>query len=198
MGSMDSESIRDAVRRIYSKAARRPKRSHPFPVGRRFAKSVGYPSELLKTIPKLSTESFSGVSNVSLFSDIHDGLTVLDLGCGTGLDAIVASRRAGPLGRVVGIDFSSDMVFKARRSVAEMDVENLELVVASGERLPFETGAFDLALVNGIFNLNPFRDHLFRELARVVKVGGKVWSAEIILKERLLDAHRRSEAAWFA
>ena len=82
--------------------------------------------------------------------------------------------------------------------MAETDAENLKFVVASGEGLPLETGAFDLALVNGIFNLNPWRDHLFRELARVVKVGGKVWSAEIILKDRLSDAHRLSEAAWFA
>ncbi len=192
-------ATREAVRDAYSKAARRPKGSHPFPVGRRFAKSVGYPTEVLKTIPKLSVESFSGVSNVSLFSVIPpEGATVLDLGCGAGLDAIVVSRRIGPQGRVVAVDFSSDMVLKARRAVNESSAETIDLIVSGGERLPLETGSVDLAIVNGIFNLNPERTQLFSELARVIKIGGTVWSAEIILKDPLPDAHRRSEAAWFA
>jgi len=198
MNTMDVEATRQAVRRAYSDAARRPKASHPFPVGRRFATSVGYPSELLRTIPTLSIESFSGVSNVSVFSEIHESMTVLDLGCGAGLDAIVASRRVGPVGRVVGVDFSADMVFKARRAIVETDAECLEFVIANGERLPLETGSFDLALVNGIFNLNPLRDQLFLELARVVRKGGRVWSAEIIVNENLCDSHRGNEAAWFA
>ncbi len=195
---MDPEKTRTAVREAYSKAARKPRGSHPFPVGKRFAKSVGYPAALLKTIPRLSFESFSGVSNVSLFSEIGDAMTVLDLGCGAGLDAIVASRRVGAGGRVVGVDFSPDMVLKARRAVDEDGADNLEVVVAGGECLPLHTGSIDLVLVNGIFNLNPWREQIFRELARVVKTGGTVWSAEIILRAPLPEAHRRSEAAWFA
>ena len=194
----DGEATRTAVRDAYSKAARRPKGSHPFPVGRRFAKSVGYPPALLKTIPKLSIESFTGVSSISVLADICEAATVLDLGCGAGLDAIVASRRVGPHGRVVGVDFSPEMAFKARRAVVDAGSENLDVVVSGGEYLPLESESIDLVLVNGIFNLNPRRDYLFRELARVVRTGGTVWSAEIILKARLPDAHRRSEAAWFA
>jgi ubiquinone/menaquinone biosynthesis C-methylase UbiE len=159
---------------------------------------VGYPSALLKTIPKQSIESFTGVSNVSLFSEIGDGMTVLDLGCGAGLDAVVASQRAGPTGRVVGVDFSPDMVAKARGAVLETGASNIEIVMSRGEHLALAADSFDLAIVNGIFNLNPFRTQLFHELARVVKPGGSVWSAEIILNETLPDAHTRSEAAWFA
>ena len=195
---MNVKIRQDAVRGAYSNVARRPKGSHPFPVGRRFAQSVGYPPALLKTIPALSIESFSGVSNVSVFSEIGVGLTVLDLGCGAGLDAIVASRRVGPEGRTIGVDFSTDMIFKARRAVAETAIENLELIVAGGGRLPIATDSVDLALVNGIFNLNPLRAHLFRELARVMRIGGTVWSAEIVLNGPLPEVHKRSEAAWFA
>ena len=194
----DAQATRTTVRDAYSRAARQPKGSLPFPVGRRFAKSVGYPTGLLKTIPKLSVESFTGVSNVSLLSDIRETTTVLDLGCGAGLDAIVASRRVGPQGRVVGVDFSTDMVLKARRAVSESGADNIELVVSGGERLPLDTDCIDQAIVNGIFNLNPQRRELFSELARVVKTGGTVWSAEIVLIKTLPDAHRRSEAAWFA
>jgi len=197
-GEMDVKAKRTGVRDVYSKTARSPKGSHPFPVGRRFAKSVGYPPALLNAIPQLSVESFSGVSNVSVFAPIEGGATVLDLGCGAGLDAIIASRRVGFEGLVVGVDFSSDMIFKARRAVAVTKAENLELMVASGERLPLETDSIDLTLVNGIFNLNPLRAQLFRELARVMRTGGTVWSAEIILNEPLPEALRTSEAAWFA
>jgi len=198
MGSMGSNSTRDRVRLAYSEAAREPGGSHPFPVGRRFAKSVGYPVALLKTIPQISIESFTGVSNVSVFAEIGVGMTVLDLGCGAGLDAIVASRRVGARGRVIGVDFSTDMVIKARCAADESGADNLEFTIAAGESLPIETGSVDLVLVNGIFNLNPHRNSLFREIARVVRPGGKVWSAEIVLEAALPDAHRRSEAAWFA
>lgn len=198
IGPMKSKSTRDGVRAAYSQAARTPRGSHPFPVGRRFARSVGYPSDILKTVPKRSIQSFTGVSNVSVFAEICDGMTVLDLGCGAGLDAIVASRRVGPRGQVVGVDFSHDMVFKARQAVVGTGIDNFGAVVAEGEELPLVSGSIDVALVNGIFNLNPYRDQIFGELARVVKVGGTVWSAEIILKGPLPDAHRRSEAAWFA
>ena len=195
---MDSKATRDAVREAYSNAARKPRGSHPFPVGRRFAKSVGYPSALLKGIPKRSLESFTGVSNVSIFSEIGEGTTVLDLGCGAGLDAVVAARRVGPQGRVVGVDFSPDMATQTGRTAAEIGAGNLDVVVAGGEDLPLDTASIDGVIVNGIFNLNPFRDRLFRELARVVKMGGTVWAAEIILKEPLSEAHREGESAWFA
>jgi len=105
----DDDSIRRAVREAYSGAARKPNGEHPFPVGRRFATSVGYPAALIRTLPKMAVEAFSGVSNLAVASDITAGETVLDLGCGSGLDALVASRRVGADGWVIGVDFSHAM-----------------------------------------------------------------------------------------
>ena len=127
---MGSNSTRDAVRHAYSKVAQKPEDSHPFPVGGRFAKSVGYPAALLKTIPRQSIESFSGVSNVSVFAEIDEAMTVLDLGCGAGLDAMVARERVGPRGRIIGVDFSASMVFKARQAIEEVGADNLDFVLA--------------------------------------------------------------------
>ncbi len=86
------QQLREGVREAYSEAARKPQDEHPFPVGREFAESLGYPPDLLAGLPAVAVEAFSGVSNVSVFAEIPSGATVLDLGCGAGLDSLIAAR----------------------------------------------------------------------------------------------------------
>ena len=193
-----TQQLRDGVRGAYSAAAERPRDEHPFPVGRHFAESLGYPQDLLAGLPNASVDAFSGVSNVAIFADIPAGVTVLDLGCGAGLDSLIAAQRVGPRGRVIGVDFSDLMVARARQSAAEAGVDNVEFEQGDAEKLTFEDGLVDVALVNGIFNLNPVRDAIFRELARVVRSGGAVYVAELILREPLSPEIQKSEENWFA
>jgi SAM-dependent methyltransferase len=193
-----TQQIRSLVHRAYSEAAERPQDEHAFPVGRHFAESLGYPSDLLAALPAVSVEAFSGVSNVALFASIPEGATVLDLGCGAGLDSLIAAQRTGPSGRVIGLDFSNAMLLRARQAAAEAGVRNVEFHSADAEDLTLENGLIDVALVNGIFNLNPARDLVFRELARVVRSGGTVFAAELILREPLPPNVRESETDWLA
>ncbi len=190
--------LRQAVRRAYSAAARLPDVKHPFPVGRGLAVGLGYPPELLESLPSAAVDAFAGVSNVSEFADIPPGARVLDLGCGAGLDSLIAARRVGPRGRVIGTDFSEEMLARAVRAAAESGVRNIAFCLADAERLPLRDGSVDVALVNGIFNLNPGRGAIFRELARIVRMGGKVFVAELILREALPADTLFSEADWFA
>ena len=190
--------LRDAVRGAYSAAADRPEVKHPFPVGRAFAASLGYPSELLASMPSGCVDAFAGVSNVAVFADIPLGARVLDLGCGAGLDSLIAARRVGVHGRVIGIDFSDEMLARARKAATEAGDRNLTFCRTDAENLPIRDGAVDIALVNGIFNLNPARMEIFGELARVVGVGGRVFAAELILSEPLPTTTYFSEADWFA
>ena len=190
--------LRSSVREVYSAAAERPGEKHPFPVGRQFAESVGYSLEQLAWIPAHSLEAFTGVSNVSMFASVPDGGTVLDLGCGGGLDSLVAARRVGPSGRVFGIDFSSSMLERARRSASELNFRNLVFLQADAERLPIRTSSVDTVLVNGIFNLNPCREAIFQELARVARPGGAVYAAELILRAPLPPGDRTEAADWFS
>lgn len=192
------EGLRDAVRSAYSAAASQPEVKHSFPVGREFAASLGYPPELLASLPAASVDAFAGVSNVAVFADIPPNARVLDLGCGAGLDSLIAARRAGPRGRVIGLDFSDEMLTRARDAAAQVGDGNIAFCRADAERLPLDDGSVDVALVNGIFNLNPARGAIFRELARVVRAGGTVFAAEIILRERLPATTQFSEADWFA
>jgi SAM-dependent methyltransferase len=192
------KQLRDGVRRAYSAAAERPQDKHPFPVGRSFAESLGYPQHLLAALPSASVDAFSGVSNVAVFARIPAGAVVLDLGCGAGLDSLIAAQRAGPQGRVIGVDFSDAMLARARQAAVELGVRNVEFYQADAEKLPIEDGLIEVALVNGIFNLNPEREAIFRELARVVREGGAVYAAELILTEPLSPEVQASETNWFA
>ncbi len=190
--------MHDAVRRAYSAAAQHPEDEHPFPVGRHFAESIGYPPELLSEIPSSSTEAFSGVSNVACFADIPSGATVLDLGCGAGLDSLIAGRRVGAGGRVIGVDFSDAMLSRARQAAMECGIRNVEYCRANAGQLPIARESIDVVLVNGIFNLNPDREAIFLELGRVVRHDGTVYAAELILREPLPAEVRDDESNWFA
>jgi ubiquinone/menaquinone biosynthesis C-methylase UbiE len=190
--------LREGVRRAYGAAAERPQGKHPFPVGRRFAESLGYPPEMLDELPSVAVEAFTGVSDVSMLAEIPRGATVLDLGCGAGLDSLVAARKTGPEGKVIGVDFDPSMLARARQGVAEVGLENVELVEADAEHLPLGDGSIDIALANGIFNLNPGRERIFRELSRVVRPQGLVYAAELILRGPLKKEKVQREADWFA
>ncbi len=188
----------DAVCEAYSAVARQPAGKHPFPVGREFAESLGYPGDLLDSVPASSVDAFAGVSNVAVFAEIAAGSTVLDLGCGAGLDALLASRRTGSHGKVYGVDFSNSMLERANRAAREAGAENVEFLSADAEQLPLADASIDVALVNGVFNLNPQRAAIFSDLARVVRPGGAVFGAELVLVDALPESERACPTNWFA
>jgi arsenite methyltransferase len=193
-----SGRLEAAVCEAYSAAAQKPSGDHPFPVGRDFAASVGYPGELLDRLPSAAVEAFSGVSNVSLFASISVGAMVLDLGCGAGLDSLIAAGRVGSDGLIVGVDFSRAMLARAALAASEARMSNISFCLAQAASLPLKDGTVDVALVNGIFNLNPSRDAIFKELARVVRRGGAVFAAELVLREALPAQVCASAESWFA
>jgi arsenite methyltransferase len=193
-----SDQLRAKVNGAYSAAASRPEQKHPFPLGRALAENLGYPSEVLDEIPQPSVEAFAGVSNVSLFADLPVGATVLDLGCGAGMDSIIAARQVGPTGRVIGIDFSEAMLARARSAKERANLPHLQFKQGDAECLPLADESIDVALVNGIFNLNPKRKEIFSELARVLRPHGRAYVAELILTGPPPEGDHASESNWFA
>jgi SAM-dependent methyltransferase len=191
-------ALRDGVRRAYDAAADDPRGAHPFPVGRAFAASVGYDADWLATAPAVSVDAFAGVSNIALRADLPPGATVLDVGCGSGLDTLIAATRVGASGRVVGIDFSPAMLERARRGVASCGLANVELHETGAERLPLADASIDVVLANGIFNLNPARAALMRELARVLRRDGVAHIAELVLVGAATPPATTDAASWFA
>jgi SAM-dependent methyltransferase len=194
----DLRRLRDRVRTAYSAAAVTPDSRHPFPVGAEFAGSVGYPDELIRELPAESSAAFAGVSNVSVRAPLREGMRVLDVGCGAGLDSLVAARKVGGSGWVLGIDFSEEMLARARRAARGAQTRRVWFVRAGAEQLPLAEASVDAALVNGIFNLNPYREAIFLELGRVVRPGGQVAGAELVLDASLPESLRAGDVNWFS
>ncbi|MBA4182161.1 MAG: hypothetical protein C0506_16365 [Anaerolinea sp.] len=180
-----NSELRAGVREAYSRVALKPFEQHPFPAGAALAESLGYARELVIDHP-LAADAFVGVSCLPGFVEVDSGMRVLDVGCGAGLDALAIGPRVRG---IIGLDFSAEMLARAS---AQLDV-----VQAAAERMPFADACFDAALANGIFNLNPRREEIFAEMARVLRPGGRAWGAELILKGAL-DEEARSDASWFA
>lgn len=167
----------------------------PFPTGRTLAEDVGYPADLINLLPSVAVDTFCGVSNVSLFADIDAQNGVLDVGCGAGLDTVVAARRAA---KVIGVDFSASMLKLASQAVHEAGLDaKVTLLRCQAQQLPLVDASVDVAIVNGIFNLNPNRQKIFQELARVIRPGGSLFVAEIILKETMREEDLTNPTNWF-
>jgi arsenite methyltransferase len=170
-------NVREAVRNTFDAAASDPAQHSPYPFGRNLALAVGYPESILQTIPELCVEVFAGVTNLSLSAELALGESVLDLGCGAGLDSFIAADRVGPSGSVVGVDFSSLMLARAE---AARNTRAVTFVRAGAEQLPLPGDRFDVVLANGLLNLNPARETILSEVRRVLRPGGRAYLAELI------------------
>ncbi len=197
LATLSPGDIRSAVADRYGQVATDPDGSFNFPVGRDFALAVGYPADTLATVPAAAVRSFAGVTYYHGRTARQPGETVLDLGCGAGLDAILAARAVGPTGRVIAVDYADEMVALARANAAAAGVANLRVEQASVEALPLADNTVDLAQANGVFNLSPEKDRAVREVWRVLRPGGRLIAAEIALHQEVADRDRATLQDWF-
>ena len=183
------------MKRTYGALVLTPRANHPFNFGRRVAQRAGYPLEQLSKVPAETVEAFAGISCLPCFAEIEPASRVLDLGCGAGLDSVLVSPLAGS---VLGLDFSEEMLGVARKTAGSLGCTNVQFALGDAESIPAETASIDVAMVNGIFNLNPERSAIFAELARVIRPGGLLFVAELVLRGPLPEGVAGSETDWFA
>ena len=194
---LSPDEIKAVVAERYGLVAATPGQEFNFPVGRSFAESVGYDSGILDRLPSGMWESFTGAGNPQRYVDVQPGETVLDLGCGAGLDLYLYAQKIGPKGHLFGLDLSEPMLEKARRNLAAVRISNIEWLHASADAIPLPANSVDLVTANGIYNLSPDKDAVMREVARVLRPGGRTIFAEIVLKSELSCEVRREISEWF-
>lgn len=197
LADISAEDLRAAVGERYGEVASEPDGSFNFPVGRAFAEAIGYPADLLDRLPETASASFAGVAGLPLWLDLKPGMTVVDLGCGAGLDSLMAVEQVGPRGRVIGVDVSSEMAALARRNAATAGFANVEIIESPVERLPLADASVDAVIANGIVNLSPEKERLVAEVARILKPGRAMTAAEIVLSEDIPRSQRATLDDWF-
>ncbi len=146
-------------------------------------------------LPADAVENSFGCGNPLAFSDVRPGQVVLDLGSGAGIDLLIAARKVGPTGRVIGVDMTGEMVARARANVAQAGLRNVEVRQGLIEDLPVESGSVDWVISNCVINLSPEKDRVFAEIARVLKPGGRISVSDIVVQD-VPDWVRRSMALY--
>ncbi len=175
--------VTKAVQSLYTEVATRPDRAYHFPLGLEALRYLGYPEEDLRRLPPTATESFAGVGYPHAANVMRPGDTVLDIGSGSGTDVLYAALKVGSEGTVYGLDITPAMIAKARANIAKVGARNVQILEGDATNIPLPDGSIDVATSNGVLNLVPDKPAAFREIFRVLKRGGHLQLADIVVEE---------------
>ena len=194
--AVDLDELRAAIRAEYAAVASEPDRGFHFHTGYRLAAILGYPQEWIESLPSGAVVSMAGTGNPFALGEIRPGERVVDCGSGAGADALIAARLVGPTGRVIGVDMTPEMIAKARANAAEAGLTNVEFRDGMLEALPVETGWADVVISNGVLNLVPDKPAALAEMNRVLRPGGRLQAADIILERSVSPTSKQDVSLW--
>lgn len=188
--------IFDAVESMYTAVATNPGQGFHFPTGRPATEYVGYPADLLDRLPATAVESFAGVGYPFAAGVIEAGDTVLDIGSGSGTDLLLAALLVGPGGQAIGVDMTQAMRDKAMANARSVGVSHVQVLEGNAERLPLPDASVDVITSNGVINLVPDKRGAIGEMYRVLKAGGRVQLADIVVDDLPSAACRAKPQLW--
>jgi len=196
----DVAGLRAQVLATYDRVARDPSGDFHFHRGARYAVDyLRYNADELALLPETCTARFAGVGNPLRIGPIHQGETVLDHACGAGMDLLLAARRVGPGGRAIGVDMTPAMQEVAATAAAEAGLGAVVAVRAGlFEQLPVEDQSIDVVISNGVVNLAPDKSRVFAEIHRVLRPGGRLYLADVVVQRELKYEVRNSPDLWAA
>ena len=193
---IDLKVLRSAIQEEYQAVALAPHQGFHFHTGRPLARMLGYQDAWLEGIPESSIESFAGTGNPFSMDEIRVGERIVDVGCGAGIDSLIAARMVGPTGRIIGVDMTPAMLEKARRSAAEAQLTNVEFFEGYAEALPVPDAWADVIISNGVLNLMPDKAAALSEMARVLKPGGRLQIGDIMVRKAVPESAKRKIDLW--
>lgn len=198
--NFDVDYLRQQVEIEYDRVAREPHGEFHFHRGADYAhKYLLYAREDLDRVPTLASDRFAGVGNPHRIGPIHPGETVLDHACGAGMDLIIAAHRVGPTGRVIGVDMTPAMREKAAEAVRLAGVaDRADIRAGLYEQLPVEDASVDVVISNGVINLAPDKTLVFSEINRVLRPGGRLYIADVVIARELKFEARSNPDIWAA
>jgi arsenite methyltransferase len=195
----DREYLRMQVRATYDRVAREPHGDFHFHRGAAYAAEyLGYNRSEMATLPEICTARFAGVGN-PLRGDFWPGETVLDHACGAGMDLLLAARRVGPTGRAIGVDMTPAMRACASTAAAMAGLkEVVDIRRGYMENLPVVDGSVDVVISNGVLNLSPDKPRVLEEIYRVLRPGGRLYLADVVVARELTVEARCNPDLWAA
>ena len=194
--NISGDDLRVAVRKEYANVALDPHKGYHFHTGRDALGIIGYDESLLEGLPEANIASFAGTGNPFMLGPINSGDIVVDIGSGSGLDALIASKLVGPGGRVIGIDMTPEMLSKAQEGVKEMGAANVEFRKGLVEDLPLPDNFADVAISNGVLNLTLNKVDTLREWARILKPGGRIYIGDILVSKTVPESAMNDISLW--
>jgi len=198
--NFDVDHLRQAVQEEYDRVAREPHGEFHFHRGADYAHEyLRYAREDLDRVPRLASDRFAGVGNPHRIGPVNAGETVLDHACGAGMDVIIAAHHVGPRGKVIGVDMTPAMREKAIAAVQEAGVaDRVEIRAGMYEQLPVDDESVDVVISNGVINLAPDKTKVFSEIHRVLRPGGRVYIADVVVARELKIEARSNPDIWAA
>lgn len=194
--SNQREVILDAVQAMYTAVAAVPGQEFHFPTGRRACELVGYPAAQLERVPPEALESFAGVGYPFAAQVIRAGDQVLDIGSGSGTDSLIAAALVGSSGHVIGLDLTAAMRRKLEANIARAGVRNVSVLSGNAEAIPLGDDAVTVVSTNGVINLVPDKAAAIREMYRVLRAGGRVQLADIVVETMPSESCRAQPQLW--
>ena len=194
--ALDVGSLREAIREEYAEVAFDPHKGFHFHTGRPLARMLEYADEWLDGLPEASIESFAGTGNPFSLGDLRPGEKVVDLGSGAGIDSLIAAKKVGPEGHVIGVDMTPAMLEKARRAARQTGLSNVEFREGYAEALPVEDGWADGVISNGVLNLVPDKAAALEEMFRVLKPDGRLQIGDILVQKAVPESAKRKIDLW--
>jgi arsenite methyltransferase len=183
--AVDAEKLRCQISDKYTEVAQTPEKGFHFHTGKPLALMLGYPEGTIDSLPAGTVESFAGMGNPFSMGMLQPGETVLDIGCGAGFDSFIAARQVGEAGRVISIDMTPAMLDKAAAGAREAGIANIEFREGLAEVLPIQDASIDVVISNGVINLCPDKMVVMQEVNRVLKPGGRVQIADIVVHKEV-------------